>query len=227
MQRGWCDRNVVREVPKRRERDVAELIVFTPHQVEVLARESTDATIAALIRVAAGTGLRKGELLELRWRDIRLSQRSIRVERSDAAGFAGDPNKGVTTPGSDAAEPSLWPATSPTSSLGCASGSTSSEPTIWCSARPLVSTSTPGPRALATRPRVTPRWTRTTRCPHSPSMACATPSARTSPPPASTSTSSASSAGPATATSRPPSATCITPIGPTTPTGSPTRWPPP
>jgi integrase len=98
VERGWCERNVVADVPKRREDDVAELLVYTKDQVEAIACEAADPTVAALIRVAAGTGLRRGELLELRWRDVGFSRRSIRVERSYAAGFANDPGRAVSTP---------------------------------------------------------------------------------------------------------------------------------
>jgi integrase len=98
VERGWCQRNVVADVPKRREDDAAELLVYTKDQVEAIACAATDPTMAALIRVAAGTGLRRGELLELRWRDVGFSRRSLRVERSYAAGFTHDPDRAVSTP---------------------------------------------------------------------------------------------------------------------------------
>jgi integrase len=97
-QEGWCDTNVARDVPKRREADVPELLVFTKDQVEAVARKAKDPLYGDTIRVAAGTGLRRGELAELRWRDINFKARSIRIERSYAAGFTDDLTKAITTP---------------------------------------------------------------------------------------------------------------------------------
>jgi integrase len=89
---GWIDSNPVKDTPKRRESDPAELIVFSPEQVHAIARQANDDTIGTLIVTAAMTGLRLGELLELRWRDVRFAEASIHVQRSYSAGL------GVTTP---------------------------------------------------------------------------------------------------------------------------------
>jgi integrase len=47
-----------------------------------LLRAEEDAQLAELLRVAAYTGLRMGELVALRWRDVRWSQRVLVVERA-------------------------------------------------------------------------------------------------------------------------------------------------
>ena len=49
---------------------------------EVLARALEDAQDAELVRVAAYTGLRRGELVALRWRDVDFAGRKIIVRRS-------------------------------------------------------------------------------------------------------------------------------------------------
>ena len=90
--------------PKRREDEPARLEVFTVEQVEALARaaesgawrigrpyaepaidegrHAEDRQLADLMRVAAYTGLRRGELVALRWRDVRWSERVLVVERA-------------------------------------------------------------------------------------------------------------------------------------------------
>jgi integrase len=65
-EQGWREGNPVARVPKRREDDRAEPIVYTPEQVEAIARAAGHETLAALVLTAALTGLRLGELLELR-----------------------------------------------------------------------------------------------------------------------------------------------------------------
>ena len=47
-----------------------------------LVRAEEDAQFAELLRVAAYTGLRRGELVALRWRDVRWSERVLVVERA-------------------------------------------------------------------------------------------------------------------------------------------------
>jgi integrase len=91
-ERGWREGNPVDLVPKRREQDPAELIVYRPEQVDAIAAHATDETIAAMVIVAGTTGLRLGEGLELRWRDVRFAEQVVHVQRSWAAGL------GATTP---------------------------------------------------------------------------------------------------------------------------------
>jgi integrase len=96
---------------KRREDGPARLEVFTVEQIEALARvagsgawrgpneHSTPegalvrveeyAQLAELLRVAAYTGLRRGELVALRWRDVRWSERVLVVERALSADVEG------------------------------------------------------------------------------------------------------------------------------------------
>jgi integrase len=96
--------NSAATVAKRREAPPARLEVFTVEQIEALARAAEsgawrgphddltdagalvraeeDAQLAELLRVAAYTGLRRGELVALHWRDVRWSERVLVVERA-------------------------------------------------------------------------------------------------------------------------------------------------
>lgn len=96
--------NPAAATPKRREDGPGRLEVFTVEQVEALARAAEagtwrvartyetakiaealrdeDRQLGELLRVAAYTGLRRGELVALRWRDVRWSERVLVVERA-------------------------------------------------------------------------------------------------------------------------------------------------
>jgi integrase len=96
---------------KRREDGPARLEVFTVEQIEALARAAEtgawrgphddltndgelvraqqDVQLGELLRVAAYTGLRRGELVALRWRDVRWSERVLVVERAISGDIEG------------------------------------------------------------------------------------------------------------------------------------------
>jgi integrase len=97
--------NPARHADRRREPDAASLAFYSPEQVEALARALADGAhrdptrpamgddeVAAracedaqdgeLIRVAAYAGLRRGELVALRWRDVDFVGRKIVVRRA-------------------------------------------------------------------------------------------------------------------------------------------------
>jgi integrase len=88
---------------KRKEPGPARLEVFTVEQIEAMARVAESGTwrdpsqetpenaplhaaedhqLGELIRIAAYTGLRRGELLTLRWHDVDWSERVLVVERA-------------------------------------------------------------------------------------------------------------------------------------------------
>jgi integrase len=89
--RGW--RGPAPVVSRRREPASAELAVFTTAQVESIAA-AAGGELGALILVAGFTGLRRGELVALRWRDVRFEQPAIHVERAVSAGAVGRPKSG-------------------------------------------------------------------------------------------------------------------------------------
>ena len=99
--------NPVRDTDKRREPDRPPLDYYSPEEIEALARalenglhrvrpgstpdlrrerEGQNHEDAELVRVAAYTGLRLGELLALRWGDIDFAGGKIVVQRAVSAG---------------------------------------------------------------------------------------------------------------------------------------------
>ena len=97
--------NPAQHADRRREPDAAALAFYSPEQIETLAsaivagahrdpsrpalssdeivaRAREDAQDAELIRVAAYAGLRRGELVVLRWRDVDFAGRKLIVRRA-------------------------------------------------------------------------------------------------------------------------------------------------
>jgi integrase len=102
------EQNPAAGADRRPEPERARLDYYSPAEVEILASALADGTHrdpdapavdpseaearsredlqdAELIRVAAYTGLRRGELLALRWRDVELEQRKVIVSRAISA----------------------------------------------------------------------------------------------------------------------------------------------
>ncbi|MDP2712090.1 MAG: site-specific integrase [Solirubrobacteraceae bacterium] len=91
--RGWRTGNPAAAVAKRRQPAAPELSMFTVEQVEAIAAQAGGEP-GALIIVAAMTGLRRGELVALRWRDIHFRQAAIHVGRAVSAGEVKRPKSG-------------------------------------------------------------------------------------------------------------------------------------
>lgn len=81
-------------IERLRERRNVELQVFTPEEVHALARAADDQQDAAVYLVAAFTGLRMGELIALRWRDVDFAASRVRVTASFAGGQLTTPKSG-------------------------------------------------------------------------------------------------------------------------------------
>jgi integrase len=102
---------------KRREPDRGVLVFYRPEEIEALARAlanglhrdptrpavseeekqnrcAEDHQDAELVRVAAYAGLRQGELLALRWRDVDFAGSAITVARAISAGVETSPKSG-------------------------------------------------------------------------------------------------------------------------------------
>ena len=78
--------NPVREVEKLRERyDATRFEFYSPEEVWALVRAAASEQDAAIFLTAAFTGLRRGELIALRWRDVDFEHSSIRVSGSYSA----------------------------------------------------------------------------------------------------------------------------------------------
>lgn len=68
--------------------------VLTPAEVEALARATGSDQDAAILTVAAFTGLRLGELRALRWSDVDFSKRLVHVRHNYTSRTLGDPKSG-------------------------------------------------------------------------------------------------------------------------------------
>jgi integrase len=79
---GYLSRNVAKA------RDVAptarskEMKVWTPEQVRAFLAHAVDDRLFAAWRLLATCGLRRGEVLALRWQDVGLTAKTVRVERA-------------------------------------------------------------------------------------------------------------------------------------------------
>ncbi len=87
-------RNPLTDVDRPRLVRRAGIDVFSQEEVLALVRGAVDEQDAALYLTAAYTGLRQGELLALRWRDIDFALELIRVRRNYTHGEEGTPKSG-------------------------------------------------------------------------------------------------------------------------------------
>jgi integrase len=87
--------NPVRDVEKLRERyDATRFEFYSPEEVHALARAAASEQDGAIFLTAAFTGLRRGELIALRWRDVDFERAAIRVGASYANGNLTTPKSG-------------------------------------------------------------------------------------------------------------------------------------
>jgi integrase len=82
------------DVEKPPPRRSGEIEVFSPEEVRALVRAAASEQDAAIYLAAAFTGLRRGELLALRWRDVDFAGHMIRVRASYAEGVLTTPKSG-------------------------------------------------------------------------------------------------------------------------------------
>jgi integrase len=73
-----------------------DIEVYSPEEVFALVRAAASEQDAAIFLTAAFTGLRRGELLALTWRDVDFTGQVIRVRRSYAQGHVSTPKSGKT-----------------------------------------------------------------------------------------------------------------------------------
>jgi integrase len=87
--------NPARDVEKLRERyDATRFDFYSPEEVHALVRAAASGQDAAIFLTAAFTGLRRGELIALRWRDVDFERSAIRVSGSYANGKLTAPKSG-------------------------------------------------------------------------------------------------------------------------------------
>jgi integrase len=72
----------------------ADIQVFSPEEIWALVRAADSEQDAALFLTAAFTGLRMGELLALRWRDVDFAGSAVRVRANYYAGHLTTPKSG-------------------------------------------------------------------------------------------------------------------------------------
>ena len=97
VRRGWATGNPAAEAERVTVRRRPEFAVLSPAEVQAVARATETEQDAALILVAAFTGLRLGELRGLRWRDVDFASRLVHVRRSHygkASADEGPPKSG-------------------------------------------------------------------------------------------------------------------------------------
>ena len=80
--RGWTTGNPAADAERVTVRRRPEFAVLSPAEVQAIARHTATEQDAAMILVAAFTGLRLGELRGLSWRDVDFASRLVHVRRS-------------------------------------------------------------------------------------------------------------------------------------------------
>ncbi len=86
--------NPAAQVERLRERRQSDIDVFSPEEVWALVRAAADEQDGVIFLAAAFTGLRRGELIALRWREIDFAGAAIRVRASYSMGHLTSPKSG-------------------------------------------------------------------------------------------------------------------------------------
>jgi integrase len=97
QRQGWCKQNPCHSVRRPRVRECSEIRFLSQTELEALIagidvfKEPFGSTDRAIFLTAAMTGMRQGELLALRWRDVDWAATKIRVRRNYTRGHWSTP----------------------------------------------------------------------------------------------------------------------------------------
>jgi integrase len=91
---GWIDRDPTSTVERQHVRYSGDYDFYSREEIDALAQAAASEQDAAIYLTAAMTGLRRGELVALRWRDIDFPGQAIRVRANYSFGELVTPKSG-------------------------------------------------------------------------------------------------------------------------------------
>jgi integrase len=95
--RGWTTDNPCKRIDKPRKQESEAIRFLDQAELEAVLRATSDQRDRTLYLMAAMTGLRRGELLALRWQDIDWTAQRVRVRENYVRGRIGKPKSKRST----------------------------------------------------------------------------------------------------------------------------------